>query len=91
MRNESDRPGILEITEARDESNGFPALVAPPIVIAAGADEDVTFRAPRDRWSLNLKGDLGFFYSDDLGRLADDPDFSLVIGEDGVFTSVGGS
>ncbi len=84
VRNDSDQAAILEITEARDESDGPPRLIAPPIVVAAGADEDVTFRAPRDRWSLNLRGDLGFFYSDDLGRRADDPDFSMVIGEDGV-------
>lgn len=84
VRNESGRPAILEITEARDESNGPPRLIAPPIVVAAGADEDVTFRSPRDRWSLNLRGDLGFFFSDDLGGWANDPDFSLVVGEDGV-------
>lgn len=84
VRNESDKPAILEITEARDESNGPPRLVAPPIGLAAGADEEVTLRAPRDRWSLNLRGDLGFFYSDDLGQWAQDADFSLVVGEDGV-------
>lgn len=40
-------------------------LIAPPIVIAAGADEDVTLRSPRDGWSLNVRGDLGFLL---LGR-----------------------
>ncbi len=84
VRNESDQPAILEITEARDESDGPPSLIAPPIVVAAGADEDVIFRAPRDRWSLNLRGELGFFFSDDLGRRARTSDFSLVVGEDGV-------
>ena len=86
VRNESDQPAILEVTEARDESNGPPRLLAPPILVAAGADQDVTFRSPRDRWSLNLRGDLGFFFSDDLGRWADDPDSSLVVGEDGVLS-----
>lgn len=86
VRNESDEPAIFEVTEARDESNGPPRLVAPPIVVAAGADEDVTFRSPRDRWSLNLRGDLGSFFSDDLGQWAEDPAFSLVVGEDRVLS-----
>lgn len=86
VRNESDRPAILEITQARDEAQGPPPLVAPPIVVAAGADEDVIFRSPRERWSLNVRGDLGFFYSDDLGQWANDPGFSLVVGEDGVLS-----
>jgi hypothetical protein len=91
VRNESDQPAILEITEARDESDGPPLLlIAPPIVVAAGADENVVFRSPRDRWSLNLRGDLGFFFSDDLGRRADNPDFSLVVGEDRVLKIAGG-
>jgi len=75
---------VLEITEARDEADGPPRLIAPPIVLAAGADEDVVFRAPRDRWSLNLRGDLGFFFSNDLGTRADELSFVLVVGEDGV-------
>lgn len=91
VRNESDKPAILEITEARDEANGPPRLVAPPIVLAAGADEDVTLRAPRDRWSLNVRGDLGFFFSDDLGQWASDPGFSMVVGEDGVLSIDRGS
>lgn len=86
VRNESDQPAILEITEARDESNGPPRLIAPPIVVTAGADQDVTFRSPQDRWSLNLRGDLGFFFSDDLRRWANDPDSSLLVGEDGVLS-----
>jgi len=44
----------------------------------------VRFQAPRDRWSLRLRGDLGFFFSDDLGRRARDPAFSLVVTEAGV-------
>lgn len=91
VRNEADRPATLEITEARDESDGPPSLIAPPIIVAAKADEDVIFRAPRDRWSLNLRGDLGFFFSDDLGRRAPGPDFSLVIGGDGVLRIAGGA
>lgn len=90
VRNDSDQPAVLEVTEARDESDGPPRLIAPPKVVTPGADEEVTFRAPRDRWSLNLRGDLGFFFSDDLGRRADDPDFSLVIGEDRVLRIAGG-
>ena len=84
VRNESAQPAILEITEARDESKGPPQLIAPPIVVSAGTDEEVTFRSPRDRWSLNLRGDLGFFFSDDLGGWATDQNFSLVVGDDGV-------
>lgn len=91
VRNESDTPAILEITQARDETQGPPRLVAPPIALAAGADEDVILRSPRDRWSLNVRGDLGFFYSDDLGQWADDPGFSLVVGEDGVLSIDRGS
>ncbi len=83
VRNESDQPAILEITEARDESDWSPSLIAPPIIVAAGADEEVVFQAPRDRWSLNLRGDLGFFYSDDLGRRSATPGFALVVGDDG--------
>lgn len=86
VRNESDQPAILEITEARDEPDGPPDLIAPPIVVAAGSDEDVVFQAPRDRWSLNLRGDLGFFYSDDLGRRSPTSGFALVVGDDGVLT-----
>lgn len=84
VRNETGRPAILELSEARDESNGPPRLISPPIVVAAGADDYVVFRAPRARWSLNLQGDRGFFFSDDLRRLASNPDFSLLVGEDGV-------
>ncbi|MGI8828484.1 MAG: hypothetical protein ACR2I5_01755 [Candidatus Limnocylindria bacterium] len=51
----------------------------------------MTFRAPRDRWSLNLRGDLGFFFSGDLGRRTDDPDVSLVISGDGVLRIAGGA
>lgn len=92
VRNESDRPAILEITEARDESDGPPRLIAPPIVVAAGADDEVLIiRAPRDRWSLNLRGDLGFFFSDDLGRRSDDENFSLVVGEDRVLRIADGT
>lgn len=91
VRNESDKPAILEITEAGDESNGPPKLVAPPVVLAAGAEEDVVFRSSRDRWSLNLRGDPGFFFSDDLGQWADDPGFSMVVGEDGVLSIDRGS
>lgn len=90
VRNESERSATLEITDARDESDGPPRLISPPIVVAAGSDEDIVFRAPRDRWSLNLRGDLGFFFSDDLGRRADDPDFSLVVGADRVLRIAGG-
>ena len=84
VRNESDKPAILEITEARDESDGPARPIAPPIIVAARADDDVTFRSPLDRWSLNVRGDLGFFFSDDLGDWARDAGFSLVVGEDGV-------
>ncbi len=90
VRNEADRPATLEITEARDESDGPPRLIAPPIVMAAGADEEVVFQAPRDRWSLNLRGDLGFFYSDDLGRRSATPGFALVVGDDGVLSITDG-
>lgn len=83
VRNLSDQPAILEITEARDESEGPPHLIAPPTVVAAGAEEDVVFFAPRDRWSLNLRGDEGFFYSDDLGRRSGVPGFALVVANDG--------
>jgi len=58
--------------------------------MAAGADEDVVFQAPRDRWSLNLRGDLGFFYSDDLGRRSATPGFVLVVGDDGVLSITDG-
>ncbi|MDQ3690321.1 MAG: hypothetical protein M3406_09870, partial [Chloroflexota bacterium] len=84
VRNESDKPVILEITEARDELDGPARLIAPPIIVAARADDDVIFRSPLDRWSLNVRGDLGFFFSDDLGDWARDAGFSLVVGEDGV-------
>ena len=84
VRNESDRAAILEITEARDQVDGRPRLIAPPIEVDAGAEENVLFVAPRDRWSLNLRGDLGFFYSDDLGAWSRTPGFSLVVSEDGV-------
>lgn len=91
VRNESDKPAILEITEARDESDWSPQLIVPPILVAAGADEDVTFRSPLDRWSLNLQGDLGFFFSDDLGQWANEADFSLVVGDDRVLRAKHGS
>ena len=84
VRNESDRAAILEITEARDQVSGQPRLLAPPIVVEAGAEQEVHFQAPQDRWSLNLRGDLGFFFSDDLGRWSRSPGFSLVVGADGV-------
>ncbi len=91
VRNESTKPAILEMTLARDEPGWRAGLIAPPIVVDAGADEEATFHAPRDRWSLNLRGDLGFFFSDDLGQWAKDPDFSLVIGDDGVLAIDRGS
>ncbi len=84
VQNESARPAVLEVTEARDEVDRLPRLIAPPIVLEAGADEDVVFRAPRDRWSLNLRGDEGFFFSDDLGVRASKPEFALTVTEDGV-------
>lgn len=84
VRNESSEPAVLEITQPRDEPNWGPGLIAPPIVVPEGSEEDVTLRASRDRWSLNLRGDHGFFFSDDLGRWATDSGFSLVIGRDGV-------
>ena len=80
--NESDVEAVLVITEARDESNGPPQRITAPIVVAARADEEVVINAPRDRWSLHLLGDLGFFFSDDLGRRADDEGFALIVGED---------
>jgi hypothetical protein len=89
VHNKLDRAAVLELTEARDEANWRPWLIAPPIVIAPGADREVVFRAPRDRWSVNLRGDPGFFYSDDLAGRADHPDFSLVVGEDDVLRIAG--
>lgn len=84
VRNESDQPAILEITEAPDEVNRRALLIAAPITVEAGAEEAVRFQVPRDRWSLRLRGDLGFFYSDDLGERARNPSFSLVVTPDGV-------
>lgn len=87
--NESDVEAVLVVTEARDESNGRPQRITAPIVVAAGADEKVVINAPRDRWSLNLLGDLGFFFSDDLGRRADDAGFALIVGKDRVLRMSG--
>ena len=84
VRNESGDAAVLEITEARDEADGPAELIAPPIEIAAGANEVITLRPSGQRWSLSLQGDLGFFYSDDLDGWSQNPDFALVIGEDGV-------
>jgi len=84
VRNESDRPAILEITEAADEVDHRPLLVAPPIGLEAGEERRVRFQAPLDRWSLRLRGDDGRFFSDDLGRRARDPAFALVITPAGV-------
>ncbi len=85
VRNESDQPAVLEITAARDEVSGAPQLIAPPVVVGAGIQQQVTLRAPRDRWSLSLRGDPGFFFSDELGRrAAGDAGFALVIDPAGV-------
>lgn len=84
VRNESDRPAILEITEAPDEVDHRPLPIAPSIGLESGDEREIRFQAPRDRWSLRLRGDLGFFFSDDLGRRAEDPAFSLVITPAGV-------
>lgn len=84
VRNESEVEAVLVVTEARDVPNWSPARIVTPIVVAAGADEDVVIRAPLDRWSLNMLGDLGFFYSDDLGRRSRDGGVTLVVGEDRV-------
>jgi hypothetical protein len=85
VRNESDQPAVLEIIEAADEVDHRPLLIAPTITLEAGEEREVRLRAPRDRWSLRLRGDLGFFFSDDLGEWARDPAaFALVITPAGV-------
>lgn len=79
VRNDSDRLAVLEIIEAADEVDRRPLRIAPPITLAAGEEREVRFQAPRDRWSLRLHGDLGFFFSDDLGRRSRGSGFSLVV------------
>jgi len=59
-------------------------MIAPPITLEGGEEREVRFQAPRDRWSLRLRGDLGFFFSDDLGRRSRGSGFSLVVTEEGV-------
>lgn len=84
VRNDSGRRAILEITQARDEAHRVPGLVAPPIVVAAGEDRNVVLQAPLERWSLNLRGDRGFFYSGDLAEWARAPGVAMVVTEEGV-------
>ena len=79
VRNDSDRLAVLEIIEAADEVDHRPMGIAPPITLAAGEEREVRFQAPRDRWSLRLHGDLGFFFSDELGRRLRGTGFSLVV------------
>ncbi len=78
IRNNSAVAAILEIIEEPDESNG-PQLIAPPIVVEAGADQDVVLRAPRDRWALRVRNGLGYIYSNDLARRSTEPGAAVVI------------
>lgn len=69
VRNESNRPAVLEITEPPDEVQGRARLIAPSVVVQPSGEQEVVLTAPRDRWSLRLaNGDGGFLYSDELGR-----------------------
>jgi hypothetical protein len=70
IRNDWDRPAILEVIEPPDEVEGRPpARIAPSIVLDVGEEGEVRIRAPSNRWSLRFaNGDRGFLYSDDLGR-----------------------
>lgn len=67
VRNDSGRVAILEITEAPDEVDHRPQIIAPLISLEPGEERQVQLEAPRDRWSLRLRdGDGGFFFSSDL-------------------------
>ena len=90
VRNESSQLAVLDVTEARDEARGGAERIAPPIAVAPNAERQVLVEVPRNRWSLNLRGDLGFFYSDDLARAAKAPGFAMVVTEDRMLTMVEG-
>lgn len=74
IRNEWDRPAILEVIEAPDDVEGRVAAVfGPAITVEPGEELTTRLRAPVDRWALRLSnGDRGFLHSGDLLRASRD-------------------